>query len=123
MSDELDFSKPEELQVRDRSEFRIYATDHCGLYPVVGGVKGPSGWHYQMWDKRGHLPSCNTEHPLDLIRKPRRITGWLNCYEVDGFVRPRFGDSVFATKEEASRNKVSTYRCIGQIYIDAEIQT
>ena len=114
----LDFSKPDQLQIRDGSEFRIYATDHCGIYPVIGAVKGTSGWHYQLWDYRGHVPACNTEHPLDLVRKPARIKGWVNVYQQPSGVYTT--SNVFESQIEA--RKASSCGCFGQIYIDAEVQ-
>ena len=117
----LDFTKPETLQTRDGREVRIYATDAGGMYPNHGAVLCDNAWLIQSWSIHGKcttLPDSNS----DLIPKPLRVTGWLNCYEMDGFTRPRFGDSVFSTKEEASRNKMSTYKCLGQVYIDSEIQ-
>ncbi len=119
----LDFTKPETLQTRDGREVRIYATDGGGILRIHGAVKSTEGmWIAMQWTLLGGAFVTMAESPHDLIPKPPRVTGWVNCYEMDGFTRPRFGDSVFSTKEEASRNKMSTYKCLGQVYIDSEIQ-
>lgn len=117
----LDFTKPETLQRRDGGEFRILATDIPGEKPIAVAIRSLSGfWFCDLLSADGRHGAAKAEY--DLIPKPPRVTGWLNFYEMDGFVRPRFGDSVFSTKEEASRNKMSTYKCLGQVYIDSEIQ-
>jgi hypothetical protein len=115
----LDFSKPETLQLRGGGEFRIYATDHCGICPVIGAVKGATGWHYQLWDRYGNIPCSNTGHPLDLIPKPLRVTGWLNVYHNGS---GRFCTSDIFESQIAAR-KVASAGCLGQIHIDQEVQT
>lgn len=117
----LDFTKPESLKRRDGGEFRIYATDHQGDSAVVGAIKDQDAWYLQTWNRHGRA-TLDCANDYDIIPKPLRLTGWLNCYEMDGFTRPSFGDSVFSTKEEASRGKTSTYKCLGQVYVDSEIQ-
>jgi len=118
----LDFTKPESLQTRDGREVRIYATDAGGEKPIHGAVLDDDLWVCRSWTADGQFSGSICSEPCDLIPKPLRLTGWLNCYEMDGFTRPSFGDSVFSTKEEASRGKISTYKCLGQVYVDSEIQ-
>lgn len=122
MSDELDFSKPEELQTVSGKNVRIFCTDGCKPYEALGAVEEPEGWKHAEWTIRGkYFVAGDSEY--DLVRKPRRVTGWVNLYDLMGEPAPCFGDKVFRTQEEAKRSKVSRYTCLGQIPIDAEIQT
>lgn len=123
MNNELDFSKPEELQTRDGRAVRIYATDGIGNFPIHGAVFTEEKWAIAVWMKDGSFCSTTFCSQSDLVRKPRRVTGWVNLYDLMGQPAPCFGDAVFRTQEEAKRSKVSRYTCLGQIYIDAEIQT
>ena len=113
----LDFSKPENLQARDGREVRIYATDHSGDYPIVGAVRIDDGWRSISWTQEGSRYCLLGPDPTDLIPKPTRIKGWVNVYAGDY----RFGNTLYETKEKAARKITSS--CIGQIYIDAEVQT
>jgi hypothetical protein len=120
----LDFSKPELLQTRDGRKVRIYCTDGGGEYPVHGAVFNESSkvWVTQTWtlDGRLNLNHCNL--PGDLVTKPPRVTGWVNVYENDGKRFPRFGDTVTETQMKAASSSIKSFNCLGQIYIDAEIQ-
>ena len=110
---ELDFTKPEDLQRRDGGEFRIYATDHEGAAAIVGAIKEGSTWFVQTWARSGKS-SGELEHKYDLIPKPARVTGWQNAYPPTRCV------IAYKTREEAIR--YAAHDCLGQIYIDAEIQ-
>lgn len=112
MSKELDFSKPEQLQMRGGFEFHILATDIAGGYPVLLKAKGDKGWNIVTVDKRGR-EFATGDSPNDLIPKPARVTGWVNVYDKTNFC---------TTQQEAKEHTVSGLRCLGQIYIDAEIQ-
>ena len=115
MSDKLDFTKPEELQTRDGREVRIYATDGKGVLCVHGAFETPNGeWEAWQWTILGRAFVTMDNCEVDLIRKPRRIRGWVNVYP--GGVLSKLGQD----RVEASKHKGSS--CIGQIYIDAEIQ-
>lgn len=113
----LDFSKPENLQTRDGREVRIYATDHVGLFCVIGAILEPHGWRLCNWTIDGWAIGVDMKSSSDLIPKPLRVTGWVNVYK--GGV---FGwTGVSKTREDAAINQ--GIDCIGQIYIDAEVQT
>lgn len=119
MSDEtLDFSKPEELQTRDGRAVRIYATDGNNAFPIHGAIKNDTRWCVATWTQNGRIVDDCMIRPSDLIRKPRRVTGWVNVY--------RCGDKYTTSDMYESKEKVKDLaapQCIGQIYIDAEIQT
>ena len=112
----LDFTKPETLQTRDGREVRIYATDCGGLYPNHGAVLCDNAWLIQSWSIHGKcttLPNSDS----DLIPKPPRVTGWVNWYKVGRFPVPLY---IYKDKESAKAGSVDG--CLGQVYIDSEIQ-
>lgn len=115
----LDFSKPELLQTRDGREVRIFCTDGIKPYEILGAIKGVDGWCHSCWrvDGRYRMDGTSTN---DLVAKPQRVTGWVNVYYPS---RPGFavGDLVHKTIADAQNVALST--CIGQIYIDAEVQS
>ena len=113
----LDFSKPEELQTRNGRAVRIYATDGSGIYCVHGAIQLDGWWMQERWDNDGE--SFSGECRDDLVRKPARVTGWVNVYRSG-----RTGGEVWPTKEDAAK-KAGVYSgvLVGQIYIDAEVQT
>lgn len=111
----LDFSKPDQLQTRDGRLVRIYATDGCGAYRVHGAVKTEVGWLQLRWDDEGMCQvGSAVSNDDDLIAKPVRITGWMNVYP-DGVT-----GNVSADRGECKKHTGT--KCLGQIYIDAEIQ-
>lgn len=113
---ELDFSKPEELQTRDGRSVRIYCTDGGGEYPVHGAVdNGHGAWFLRYWKLSGVSVTCAT---CDLVRKPRRVTGWLNVYG-NGRIGPHFG-KLYSSQRDAKL--VATDGCVGQIFVDAELE-
>jgi len=111
----LDFTKPETLQLRGGGEFRIYATDCGGEYPIHGAILIDGSWKLTKWSVDGRRISVTTDCIYDLIRKPLRVTGWVNVYP--GGILSKLGQD----REEASKHRGSS--CIGQIYIDAEVQS
>ena len=114
----LDFSDPSKLQTRDGREVRIYATDHGGKYPIAGAIAGDGLWIAKTWTKHGEEWQ-GTRGDGDLIPKPTRITGWVNVYiDPNG---NKYFSHVFATRKEVASKKSNG--CIGQIHIDAEVQT
>ena len=114
----LDLTKPDQLQTRDGMSVRIYATDGAGDYPVHGAVVKDSGWLLAKWTIDGRNHNATVTSPHDLVRKPARVTGWLNVYQSG-----RTGGEVWPTKEDAAK-KAGVYSgvLVGQIYVDAEIQ-
>jgi len=115
--EKLDFSKPEELQTRNGRPVRIYATDGGGGYPVHGATLNDGVWLVKAWKSNG-LSSTVAEHQLDIISKPKRITGWMNAY--------LHGNGIYAVSDlfesQIEARKASAPGCLGQIYVDAEIQ-
>lgn len=107
--DKLDFSKPDQLQTRDGRQVRIYATDGMGDYHVHGAIKNEMGWVVEMWHDDGAAYSVIERN--DLVRKPARITGWMNVYPFTNLCADR-GEC----KKHAGGD------CLGQVYIDSEIQ-
>lgn len=116
----LDFSKPELLQTRNGCEVRIYATDAGGDYPVHGATHDGHRWGLMTWTLDGVSHTGMGPSSSDLIAKPQRVAGWVNVYYPS---RPGFavGDLVHKTIADAQNAALST--CIGQIYIDAEVQS
>lgn len=120
---ELDFTKPELLQTRGGQSVRIYATDGGGAWPIHGAVKKDNIWAAASWATDGYSNNQDAPDAFDLIPKPKRVTGWVNVYKNSiGQVAPKFGDTMFSTKESASGSAIRDFGCIGQIYIDAEVQ-
>lgn len=118
---ELDWTKPELLQRRDGGEWRLLATDAPGEQPIVIAVKSNSynDWVIDGWSINGSYHNNETESEYDIIPKPRRVTGWCNAYgnEPDRALGP-----VYRTQEEAKQAALASV-CVGQIYIDAEVQS
>lgn len=112
----LDFSDPSKLQTRDGREVRIYATDHGGKYPVAGAIAVDGRWIAKTWTQGGKEwgDRCG---PADIVPKPTRVTGWVNVY--------RSGTMISASPSRDRQEVASgaSVGCIGQIYIDAEVQT
>ena len=111
----LDFSKPDQLQTRDGRQVRIYATDGGGTKPIHGAVFYGGEWKVRQWQEDGihtgdGMYTCDT---CDLVRKPARVTGWLNVYK--NFVGGPYSSLVDA------KHKCNPC-CLGQVYIDAEVQ-
>lgn len=119
MNNKLDFSDASKLQTRDGREVRIYATDHWGRNCIVGAIRNANGWYAAQWDVEGRFIGAVSANENDLIPKPQRVTGWVNVYEFD--IGTRLGQVVFNSKEDALGS--SGTQKIGQIYIDAEVQT
>lgn len=116
MSDELDFTKPETLQLRGGGEFRIYATDGAGRYPIHGACKAEGeGWCTRIWTRSGRY-SLAQESTRDLIRKPVRVQGWINYYGLNEKLLFLYGSQPAAKLHQSAG-------CLGQIYIDAELQS
>lgn len=115
--DKLDFSKPDELQTQDGRQVRIYATDGMGLYSIHGAIKNDGGWMQERWDDEGK--NYLSVHRNHLVRKPPRVTGWVNVYQQPNGVYAT--SNVFKSQTEA--REVSSIGCVGQIYINAQIQT
>lgn len=115
-AEKLDFSKPEELQTRDGRAVRIYATDGVGAWPIHGAVSHWSdGWGIESWAADGLVGGSRDHSPSDLVRKPQRVTGWVNIY------RSSIGTIAYPSREAAI--EAATSYCRGQIYVDAEIQS
>jgi hypothetical protein len=116
----LDFSKPETLQTRNGRPVRIYATDGGGNYPIHGATVDSKGlWFSTTWSESGsHSVEMTSE--LDIIPKPLRITGWVNVYKrgTTYFI----SNGPHGTKEKAAEAKWDE-TALGQIFIDAEIQS
>lgn len=110
----LDFSDASKLQRRDGGEFRIYATDHRGDWPIVGAILRDGYWQIESWSLTGRRYK-DKQTGFDLIPKPTRVTGWVNVYEAG------LGGLVAKDRESAIEHRSA--KCIGQIYIDAEVQT
>jgi hypothetical protein len=115
-ADELDFSKPEELQARDGEAVRIYATDGWGGCPIQGAIFRDGGWMLCKWTHEGRYLQRG-ECGSDLVRKPRRVTGWLNVYGRKQ-LRPHFGDLLHESQHDAGL--VAAEDCVGQIYVDTD---
>jgi hypothetical protein len=115
----LDFSKPETLQTRDGRPVRIYATDGGGPKPVHGAVFDCGTWKQRDWVSNGKF-FCTENDPSgsDIIPKPPRVTGWLNVY--DGDPQQIVANQICTSRESAKGWAGSD--CIGQVFIDAEIQ-
>lgn len=113
---ELDFSKPENLQTRDGRPVRIYATDGSGVWPIHGAVLTEEDWSVRSWHADGKYSGSDA---CDLVVKPPRVTGWVNVYMGCNKTGYATSNSIYATKEEAIQAQVA---CLGQIYIDSEIQ-
>ena len=111
---ELDFSKPELLQTRDGRQVRIYSADAGGTRPVHGAVICGDAWSVRQWKLDG---SHAGSRDCDLVPKPRRVTGWVNVYPNSVGSEP---GGVFHTRKIASEHADSS--CIGQAYIDTEVQ-
>ena len=120
--DKLDFSKPEEWQTRDGRAVRIYATDGEGTHCVHGAILNHDGWLIAKWMESGRNHNSVTESRNDIVRKPVRVTGWVNLYENFGQLAPKFGDVLYDTQQLAKENISSQSKCFGQIYIYAEVQ-
>lgn len=118
----LDFDKPDQLQTRDGRLVRIYATDGVGLHCIHGAILDKNGWEVAKWMADGVSHNSVTESQYDLVRKPVRVTGWLNVYENFNFLAPKFGDVAYETQQLAKENISSKGECFGQIYIDSEVQ-
>ena len=116
--DKLDFSKPDQLQTRDGRQVRIYATDGACSYCIHGAILTERGWEANVWDRNGRYVDDKKDNSSDLVRKTRRITGWVNVYQQPSGVYAT--SNVFESQIEA--RKASSCGCFGQIYIDAEVQ-
>ena len=110
----LDFSKPDKLQTRDGRQVRIYATDGACSFCIHGATLTERGWEANRWDNNGRYINDKIYSQSDLIRKHARIKGWMNVYP-DGVT-----GHVSADRGECKKN--AGMNCLGQIYIDAEVQ-
>lgn len=113
----LDFSDPSKLQTRDGRKVRIYATDHNGQFCVAGAIKHKDGWFAAHWDSHGSFISADVKDAHDIIPKPQRATGWASVYKDPNGVILK---GLYVDKLDAVMNQGKG--CIGQIYIDAEVQ-
>lgn len=87
---------------------------------------------YFLVDGDGHLISCSLEgsyygddeaHESDLVsewKEPERVTGWMNIYTNCLASAGYSGQQIRSTKEEAE--KWACRDCVGQIYIDQEVE-
>ena len=75
----IDMSKT--YKTRDGREVRIYATDHGGLYPVVGAFFEDGRWQFATWALDGAF--CGSKCMADLIEVKPRIERkvWLAVYD------------------------------------------
>jgi hypothetical protein len=117
----LDFSRPENLKRRDEGEFRILATDVPGDEPIAVLYKfaNKEEWFIDTIPESGAYfgNQEGRESPYDIIPKPARVTGWVNVYQT---MNPGSPFWLWDTKEKAAEK--AGKHCIGQIYIDAEVQ-
>jgi len=114
----LDFTKPETLQRLDGGEFRILATNIPGEKPIAAAMRSVAGfWFCDLICDDGKY-CFGKESGYDIIPKPPRVTGWVNVYQ--------FGDRRCNTSDvfesQIAAKSLMTKGCIGQAYIDAEIQ-
>lgn len=58
-------------------EFRIYADDHGGGFPIVGAVLLDGVWFGERWTREGRT-SISRISPCDLIPRPQTV--WINVY-------------------------------------------
>lgn len=114
----LDFTKPETLQTRCGSQVRIYAIDGEGKFPIHGAFFDGAVWRLANWTTNGGYFLDASNDYRDLLPKPARVTGWMNVYS-NGRGKYNTSDT-FESQMEA--RKISSFGCLGQIYIDAEIQ-
>jgi len=114
----LDFSKPGLLQTRDGREVRIYATDGKGKYPIHGAILTDGGWEDQTWTHDGCLLTEHSAEAEDLIAKPQRVTGWMNVYKSNNNYTL---SDIYESKDRVKN--LSSEDCLGQIYIDTEVQS
>lgn len=115
--DKLDFSKPELLQTVESQEWGYYGSGHGEQFPHCGWFLKDRQRVVVRWDDYG---VSNYSVGTCLVAKPQRVKGWVNVYRPS---RPGFavGDLVHKTIADAQNVALST--CIGQIYIDAEVQS
>lgn len=113
---QLDFSNPEMLQTRDGRSVRIYATDAGGSRPIHGAVLHGSEWQCRAWMADGKFGGSISSDSCDLILKTQRVRGWLNVYP-----RSIVGEFLSETKERAMERARGD--CIGQVFIDLELET
>lgn len=89
----------------------------CQAYAIVDGYG-----KLISYTINGRYSESMHSYPYDLVSeyvKPAMVTGWMNVYQDDkGELGVGFGP--WETKEESARH--STYRSIGQIYINSEVQ-
>lgn len=120
--DKPDFTKPETLQRRDGGKFRILATDIPGPEPIAVAYKShlEESWFLDTLCESGkYYGSCgNEESPYDIIPKPPRVTGWLNVYDRNG---PNLVANEIYTNLDTAKGWAGS-DCIGQVFIDAEVQ-
>jgi len=114
-TEELDFSKPEELQTENKKNVRILCTDGAKPYEVIGAIEDSSGWAPACWTKQGRY-RITDRSSHDLIRKSPRVRGWLNVY-----ARSIVGEFLSETKERAMERARGD--CLGQVFIDLELET
>ena len=72
-----------QYQLANGREFRLYAVDGGGLFPVQGAYLDPNGtWQVQFWTSEGRFSGSYPDHKFNLVEiRPRhKRTVWINCY-------------------------------------------
>jgi hypothetical protein len=77
-------------------------------------------WFGELIGENGRYSSCK-ESAFDIIPKPPkppRVTGWLNVYDRNG---PNLVANEIYTNQDTAKGWAGS-DCIGQVFIDAEVQ-
>lgn len=65
---------------RNGVEWRLYATDGGGWYPLHGAVFEDGKWRVENWTADGKI-GAHSESDFDLIpRPPKPVERWMNWY-------------------------------------------
>lgn len=90
---------------RDGNSVRILCTDAKGNFPIIALVETYNGSETVLRLKENGRFYNDTENSSDLFFAPEKKSGWINvcrgCGEYNTYVCNR----IFATKEEAQREK------------------
>ena len=54
-------------KTRGGYEYRIYATDHAGSWPIIGAINEGEGWWEFAWNLQGNHSSPDSPSGYDLI--------------------------------------------------------
>lgn len=93
---------PRPIVTRDGRSVRIICTDRSGIYPIVALV-GES-MEVCCYTKEGKFFS-NTQSSNDLFFAPEKKEGWVKVYYGKSRCNTFVCNRIFATKEEAEKQK------------------